>query len=333
MDWKLLLEYIKVFLWPTVVLTLGFVFRKQLTGLARNIDSVETPIGGVTFQRQAEAIAQEAAEIEGEMAAEISEPVRQSEPEEKQDETNGFATLSTPPQATHALSALLNLAQYDPTAAVLRAWRELETAFTDVAAPFSTRRHTPGAMIKRAEMQGFLPGNLARVANDLRELRNRVVHEGDVSLTTEGATTYVTATQSVLEALSLARTPTARAIRYENAVLNAVISLGFRVENSERDGGYDFLVHIDDRTIGVVAKYRTRANFEGPELKRLFGQYPASAVPALAVTNVALGRRVIEFNSKEGAPADTSISEMAQWRDGQDDDLLMRALLRVAAAA
>ncbi|MFD9773757.1 hypothetical protein ACFWXE_26055 [[Kitasatospora] papulosa] len=334
MDWKLLLEYIKVFLWPIVVLTLGLVFRKQLAGLARNIDSVETPIGGVTFQRQAEVIAQEAAEIEGEMAAEISEPTRQSESREIEGEADGVAPVFMPPQTSHGISALLVLAQSDPTAAVLRAWRDLEAALTDVAAPFAANRRSPGAMIKKAELQGYLPGNLARVANDLRELRNRVVHEGDVSLTAEGAATYVTATQSVLEALTLARTPRARAVRYDHAVKRAVVDLGFNVQEVEMERGFDFLVHIDGKTIGVVAKYTGHPHFMGSDLRRLVGRYPAaSVVPALIVTNSSLSGPVSEFNSGGSATADTCIAEVAQWRDGQDDDLLMGALQRLAAAA
>ncbi|MGI5048367.1 hypothetical protein ACM9HD_33735, partial [Streptomyces sp. JAC25] len=190
------------------------------------------------------------------------------------------------------------------------------------------------AMIKKAELQGYLPGNLARVANDLRELRNRGVHEGDVILTAEGATTYVTATQSVLEALALARTPRARAMRYDHAVKRAVADLGFNVQEVEMDRGFDFLVHIDGKTVGVVAKYTQHTRFMGVELRRLFERYPAaSGVPALIVTNSSLSAAVSEFNSVGSATADTSISEVTQWRDSQDDDLLMGALQRLAAAA
>ncbi|MFE1892130.1 DUF4145 domain-containing protein [Streptomyces microflavus] len=331
MDWKLLLEYIKVFAWPTVVLTLGLVFRKQLIGLARNIDSVDTPIGGVTFQRQAEAVAEEAAEIEGEIAAELGEPTRQAEPLSEQDVADAPARNQLPIKPVRferEFASLLRVAQSDPTAAVLGAWRELEAALTDVIPP-SNVRYTPAAMIRRAEMQGVLPGNLARVAGDLRILRNRVVHEGDMKLTPEGAASYVTATQSVIDALSLARTPQARAIRFEQAVFRALIELGFPVQPSDRDGELDFFVNVDDRKVGVIAKYRGREHF-GSDLMRLSERFPPSAVPLLIVTNAPLSRSALKFNTEGGAPANTAIREVVQWRDGQDDTILAQALHRVA---
>lgn len=331
MDWKLFLEYIKVLIWPTVVLTLGLVFRKQLVGLVRNIDSVETPIGGITFQRQAEAIAEEAAEIEGEIAAEISEPTRRDEPVEAQGDAGGDVQdliQMKPSRFDRELATLLRMAQSDPTAAVLGAWKELEATLSDVV-PLSNIRRTPGAMIRSAEIQGVLPSNLARVANDLRALRNRVVHEGDVLLTSEGATSYVTATQSVIDALSLARTPQAHAIRYEQGVLRAIADLGFLIRQAERDDDWDFVVNFDDRQVGIVVKYRGRGRFEWYELKRIAERFPASVVPGLVVTNVPINDPVVEFNAGSGILPDTAICEVVQWRGGQDDAKIATALQRV----
>lgn len=332
MDWKLLLEYIKVFIWPSVILVLGLVFRKQLVGLVQNIDSVETPIGGVTFQRQAEAVAEEAAEIEGEIAAEISEPTRsvdQAQQQEDADVDVRNVVEVRPERFQRELASLLRVAQSDPTAAVLGAWKELEGALSDVISP-SNVLHTAGAMIRRVEVQGILPANLARVANDLRELRNRVVHEGDVRLTTEGASSYVAATQSVIDALSLARTPQARAIRYEQAVLRAFVDLGFPIQQVHRDGDLDFFAHVDDRQVGIVVKYRGHGRFERYDLKRLADRFPVSAAPVLVVVNVPPSGPVVDFNAGNGALPDTAIREVVQWRDGQDDTHLVHALQRVA---
>jgi hypothetical protein len=333
MDWKLLLEYIKVFAWPAVVLTLGLVFRKQIVGLARNIDSVDTPIGGVTFQRQVEAVAEEAAEIEGEIAAEIGEPNRQTEPTSEQSTPSDTVRNDLPVRPVRfdrEFTTLLRIAQSDPTAAVLGAWKELEAALADVIPP-SNLQHTPAAMIRRAEMTGVLPENLARVAGDLRVLRNRVVHEGDVKLTPEVATSYVTATQSVIDALSLARTPQARAIRYEQAVFRTLIDLGFPIQPGEKYGELDFFVNLDDRKVGVVVKYRGREKF-GSDLARLTERFPPSAVPLLIVTNASLSPSAVQFNSEGSATADTAICEVVQWRDGRDDTSLVQALQRVAEA-
>jgi hypothetical protein len=234
-----------------------------------------------------------------------------------------------PDQFQRELANLLGLAKSDPTAAVLGAWKELEGALSDVIPP-SNVRHTAGAMIRRAEMQGVLPANLARVANDLRVLRNRVVHEGDVRLTSEGASSYVTATRSVIDALSLARTPEARAIRYEQAVLRAFVDLGFPIQQVDRDGDWDFFANVDDRQVGIVVKYRGQGRFERYDLKRLAERFPVSAAPVLVVVNVPPSGPVVDFNTGGGALPDTAIREVVQWRDGQDDTRLAHALQRAA---
>ncbi|MFE7443741.1 hypothetical protein ACFU7X_25200 [Streptomyces chartreusis] len=333
MDWKLVLEYIKTLIWPITTLTLGFVFRKQLSGLFGKIDSVETPIGGITFQRQVEAVAQEAAEIEGEIAAEVSEPSRQVDPatEENSDSGERIPSLpeTRPDRYEREMASLLRIADSDPTAAVLGAWRELEIALTDVIPP-SSIRYTPRAMIQRAEMQGVLPNSLARVAADLKVLRDRVVHEGDVSLTREGAASYIAATQSVLDALSLARTPMARGIRYEQAVLRTIIELGFNIQSAAQDGSHDFFVSIEDKRVGIVVRHRTRGPLMRLDIKRSAERIPASVIPTLMVTNVALSPSAIEAIPEITNPADTALREVVQWRDGQDDRSLVDALQRMA---
>ncbi|MFB0616457.1 hypothetical protein [Streptomyces sp. AGS-58] len=334
MDWKLVLEYIRTLIWPTTILTLGFIFRKQLSGLFGKIDSLETPIGAITFQRQVEAVAQEAAEIEGEIAAEVSEPSRQTDPvvEGGGDSGEGIRSLPKmrPDRYEREMANLLRAAESDPTAAVLGAWRELESALTDVIPP-SSIRHTPGAMIRRAELQGVLPNNLARVAFDLKALRDRVVREGDVSLTREGASSYIAATQSVLDALSLARTPIARGIRYEQAVLRTIIELGFNIQQATWDGSHDFFVSVDDKKVGVVVRHRTRGPFMGLDVRKTAEQIPASIAPTLIVTNVALSPSAIKAVSENANPAETALREVVQWRDGRDDSSLVDALQRIAA--
>ncbi|MGW3458377.1 hypothetical protein ACWDE9_01890 [Streptomyces olivaceoviridis] len=334
MDWKLVLEYIKTLVWPTTTLALGFVFRKQLSGLFGKIDSLETPIGAITFQRQVEAVAQEAAEIEGEIAAEVSEPSRQADPamEDSSDSGEGIRSIPEmrPDRYEREMANLLRLAESDPTAAVLGAWRELESALTDVIPP-SSIRHTPGVMIRRAELQGVLPNNLARVAFDLKVLRDRVVHEGDVSLTREGAASYIAATQSVLDALSLARTPIARGIRYEQAVLRTIIELGFNIQQATQDGSHDFFVSIDNKRVGIVVRHRTRGPFMRLDIKKTAEKIPASVAPTLIVTNAALSPSALEIIPQIANSADTALREVVQWRDGQDDNSLVDALQRMAA--
>ncbi|MFM9444854.1 hypothetical protein [Streptomyces acidiscabies] len=332
MDWKLALEYIKTLIWPITTLALGLFFRKQLSGLFGKIDSLETPLGGVTFQRQAEAVAQEAAEIEGEISAEVSEPSRQvdSATEDESDSSEHTPTLPKvrPDRYEREMINLLRIADSDPTAAVLGAWRELERALTDVIPTPSSITYAPGAMIRRAEIQGVLPNNLARTATDLKVLRDRVVHEGDISLTKEGAVSYIAATQSVLDSLSLARTPIARGIRYEQAVLRTIVELGFNIQPATQDDNHDFFVSIENNLVGVVVRYHTRAPLSTLNVKKAAKRIPASTIPAIMVTNATLNPSIIDEIPEIINSSDTALREVVQWRDGQDNRSLVSALQR-----
>ena len=58
MSWQMALEYLRTLIWPTVVLVLAFTFRKQLRSLFGRVESVETPLGTVAFEKKADAVAQ-----------------------------------------------------------------------------------------------------------------------------------------------------------------------------------------------------------------------------------------------------------------------------------
>ncbi|MFG2523147.1 hypothetical protein [Streptomyces sp. NPDC048527] len=54
MSWQLGLEYLRVLVWPSVVVTLGILLRRQLRGMVRRVQSVETPVGTVSFDAAAD---------------------------------------------------------------------------------------------------------------------------------------------------------------------------------------------------------------------------------------------------------------------------------------
>ena len=132
MSWEMALEYIRTLIWPAVTLTLGFTFRRQLSSLFGRLQSLETPLGTAAFDRQAAAVAQEAAEIESEIADEVAaaeiEKPDSVDAEEDRSPQNEDSTLlhfvgnrRSSPENTFA--DLLNRAQTQTTEAVLAAWR------------------------------------------------------------------------------------------------------------------------------------------------------------------------------------------------------------------
>ncbi|MEU5925272.1 hypothetical protein ABZ817_16825 [Streptomyces antimycoticus] len=332
MDWRLLLDYVRTLIWPTVTLALGVIFRKQLVKLAQRVDSVETPVGSVTFANQAEAIAQEATDVENEMVAEIQESTSRSGAEEAEESSRISAKLrrmtAGATQYNRRFSELSVMAELDPVGAVMGAWRELE-----VNASNAIRNRISGqvGVARSISESGILPEHLTRLTNDLMLLRNRVAHAGDVLLSVGDAKAYVAAAQTVADALELAQTPQARYLRYERALQGALLSLNLPVERRNIDRGCDFLVGDYDGVVGIIVKYRHRGPFERGSLEKERMRLKDSLMPVLIVTNAPLSDVVSQFNENHESDG-SSIREVVQWRNQGDDDLLMRALVRAGVA-
>ncbi|WP_143671204.1 hypothetical protein [Streptomyces sp. Ru87] len=345
MNWHLLLDYIRVFIWPTTALTLGIAFRKQLKWLSQRIDSVETPVGIVTFQNQAMAIADAAAEIEDEMAANLENSENKNLPTEdnpstpKSEQTEIFNELRN---SSREFNALVELAKSDATAAILRAWGELEAKIYDVA-PLSTKhsRTAPGQAMNFITTRGILPDNLVRLTVDLKELRNRVAHHDNVKITQDGAVSYVMAAHRIMDSLSLATTPQALAMKYERELLQRLMQTGFRVREGEKDDSFDFYLSNEDgsKLTGVIAKYIHYGNFDSSALERETRKIKSATVDAILVTNAPLTDVVIQYNyesrKQNGDKSDGGLPlrEVVQWLDSRDDDILIRAMLRRGSEA
>ncbi|MCX5535233.1 hypothetical protein OG785_32380 [Streptomyces sp. NBC_00006] len=54
MSWQMGLEYLRVLVWPTVVVTLAVLLRAQLRGMVSRVTSVETPVATVAFDTAAD---------------------------------------------------------------------------------------------------------------------------------------------------------------------------------------------------------------------------------------------------------------------------------------
>jgi hypothetical protein len=334
MDWRLILEYIRVLIWPAVALTLGIIFRSQLGGLVRRIESVETPIGNATFRSQTEAIAEEAREVEQEISADLKNSGGAPPAGEKpSDPESSFIVTPTIDRDLVEFDSLLDVAQSSPTAAVMAAWREIESSIRQGLTPTpgtsgGTRIHEA---LREAARRGLLPSELVRSANDLRALRNTVAHGADIAITAKDAISYIVAAQRVTTALITASKSLTSGSHYEKAIFRTLLQWDFPVERLQHDEGCDFYVGSKDGLVGVLIKYSH--NFARVDVARLKEELPSSIVPVVVVTNASLDDAALMHNRSRESRNSTALAEIVHWRSTADDDVLIRALLRAGAKA
>ena len=96
---------------------------------------------------------------------------------------------------------LLETAAVSPAAAVAMAWTAVERRL--VATMPAPRKLPATAYLRDAERTGLLDASAFGLAQELRMLRNQVVHGEEVRLTTDGAVSYVEAARNVVDALAL----------------------------------------------------------------------------------------------------------------------------------
>lgn len=328
MSWQMALEYLRTLVWPAVVLTLGFTFRKQLASLFGRVESVETPLGTVAFEKQADAVAQEAAEIESEMAGELA--AAQTNTSEIDDvETREISTgepqqITRPQNLSSDFSDLFELAETETTAAVMAAWREVERAVKTAGIKHGLTPITSQTL----SGMGLLSDELARSVEDLRHLRNRVVHEGDILLTKSGARSYITAAQRIVEALELSQDPRFQALQYERSVVHALGRAGLPAEPGNRDDEFDAYGQTPaSTTIAVEVRFRRRGELSLHDIEKVISKLPTLAANVLVVTNAPLAQEVHEFNSTYNA---RPRFEVVQWQGDRDTPLLARAIGRLS---
>ncbi|WP_159037155.1 hypothetical protein [Streptomyces specialis] len=325
------LEYLRTLVWPAVVLTLGFTFRKQLASLFGRVESVETPLGTVAFEKQADAVAQEAAEIGSEMASELAaaetvHPVIE-DTEKPQIPSEKPQQITRPLYSASDLSDLFELAETETTAAVMAAWREVERALKAAGIKHGVARISPQTL----SGMGLLSDELARSVEDLRHLRNRVVHEGDILLTKSGARSYITAAQRIVEALELSQDPRFQALQYERSVIDALRRAGLPAEPGNRDDEFDAYGQTPTgSTIAVEVRFRRRGVLRMRDIEKVVSKLPSLAFNVLIVTNAPLSEDVRKFNQTYDA---RPRCEVVQWQGDEDTSLLVRAIGRLAGSS
>jgi hypothetical protein len=188
--------------------------------------SLKTPAGSAEFEHQAREMAIDAREAVLEEAQpdhpsgdDEAEAVPNSTPSERAPEaTNnrlgcGQPDSALPRQALLPADVLRPLtadeflpyratAAIDPTSAVLGAWRRIEQFMHLALRNLGQIERWPNAtsMLNQLQEVGLGP-HFVRVADELRRLRNSVVHGGDVEVSSAGALDYIDAAERLADAL------------------------------------------------------------------------------------------------------------------------------------
>ncbi|MFE4589812.1 hypothetical protein [Streptomyces laurentii] len=311
------------------------MLRRQLAGLFNRVESLETPLGTVAFDTQAAAIAEETDEIANSIEGEVASAEREKRTLSDQDSPDLPATPADSravgehyrmgPGATDTFSDLLELAETETTAAVLGAWREVDTAIRKATVERSLFRPQPRALSPKE----ILSPELSRSVKDLSELRNRVIHEGDIIPTVSGARSYVTAAKRIVDALALAGNPALQYRDYEEQVIRSLGINSSYVKRNDGDEGFDAYGETEaGGRFAVEVLHRRNKRLTMLDVKRLADRLPQLGMGVLVVTNAPLSQEVRDFNASSGDSRPRM--EVVQWRDSADDDVLVRAIARVA---
>jgi hypothetical protein len=160
MDWLQFISSILVgFAWPSVLIVLMVILRKQLSALAGRIEEVTLPGGAKAKFEKAIGEAREKAE-------KIEPAARDT------------STAETQPQ-----DSFLYLANNFPEAAIMESFREVERTLWEMV-PFlglPTKGRSPPYVIEEMQRKGYIDDNTANLFHKLREARNLAAHAGNAN--------------------------------------------------------------------------------------------------------------------------------------------------------
>jgi Domain of unknown function (DUF4145) len=157
MDWLTFISnLVGSMAWPTSAAIIALIFRSQISTLIKNLNTLRW----------------------GDVEAEFGEKVDQIREEIREIESNpNYIDVPVEPQ-------LINLLETHPHLAVLEGWKTLEKAIVELSArklqndrPLPIQKHLEALV--RAEL---ISSSMKKIINDIREVRNRAVHELDTSV-------------------------------------------------------------------------------------------------------------------------------------------------------
>jgi hypothetical protein len=144
------LAYLQTLVWPGVVVSGIIIFRRQIRNLIPQISEISAAGASVKFGEKVTELADK--------ASQLAQNVVEQAP--------GSAQLPSPPRAI------------EPTMLFLDAYRELESAARDAAPKAGVTGPNPSPMrvIQALARENLIPGETVTVADELRKIRNDVVH-------------------------------------------------------------------------------------------------------------------------------------------------------------
>ena len=220
--WQMGLEYLRVLVWPLVVVAILLLFKAQIEQLFQRLVTLRTPVGTAEFDCQAREVSIEAQRAQLEEAQPDQYP-KNGEPMTKQPtppvmpetETAGEQVdgadrhhSELPADVYRAWTAdeflvFRELVSTDPSASVVGAWGRVEQFMRLTLSSYGQveqRRWTTTSMVTQLQEVGLGP-HFARVAEELRRLRNSAAHGGDIEITPAGALDYLDAAERLADAL------------------------------------------------------------------------------------------------------------------------------------
>jgi hypothetical protein len=160
MDWLQFISSILVgFAWPSVLIVLMVILRKQISALAGRIEEITLPGGAKAKFEKAIAEAREKAE--------------KIEP----------AVRDTPTAEIQPQDPFLYLANNFPEAAIMESFGEVERTLSEMV-PFlglPTKGRAPPYVIEELQRKRYIDDNTANLFHKLREARNVASHAGHVN--------------------------------------------------------------------------------------------------------------------------------------------------------
>jgi uncharacterized protein YutE (UPF0331/DUF86 family) len=177
-------ELINTLAWPLTVLVIIVLLRKPIAGLIPLLQHIKYKDFELEFGRQIREVRAEANE-------ELPPPKK---PE---------AAIAQAPDP------LFELSRISPRAAVLEAWKQVETAALDAAqrndVPLKYRdAASPVRVIRVLENADVVDPAVMAIFHDLRALRNQAAHAPEFALSTEAVLEYVELAKRLIDYLRTA---------------------------------------------------------------------------------------------------------------------------------
>jgi len=185
---KIILEYIKALIWPSIILILSFSFRKQIYGILNRVKKADLP-GGIsieTFPTQLEEARKLSIEVKKEEKE--KEPIKdRKHPSIPLTEANA-RTLNlglTPSSSGLELSHYRRLAEQDPNLALAGFRIETETMLKNLAKGWNvavSERDSAGFIASKLKERGAITSRQYEFIMIIIKLCNAAIHGQKVTI-------------------------------------------------------------------------------------------------------------------------------------------------------